>query len=364
MENNQQPNQPPLKDGNKSTPEPNSLPLESTQTATVPPADQTFLTKDPITTPEIEMPKYQMSHDPKIVRAVVGGFIALVVIIGLSIFLAILNNQAKDEKSSTDSTSKTDKKDDAVMTENEKQTQVKNVLNQIKEAATAIDTNLDLTYTTQDVYDTNSPNYLVSSARTAMPLEKSFGFVITATDSSDLIKLMVGKATEKITGLGFNIYEDVPQNISGQNGWINTSKKMICTPISDNETSLSISCGHTSWLSAEKIALTNLLADAYKKEEGEYPEYIDASPKEIEDSPFRPYQKIVATMPNFAGLFYRPSSDADWVYFRGTQSVITCKDYYADTGAHHAFQGDVCLDYQNQMSTVKENIPTEESRAR
>ena len=301
------------------------------------------------------MPTYKPAQDPKMVRVIAGGIIAIVMIIGLSIFLTMLNKQTDStEVNPSASPSQKDEKEESYMTENEKQTLVKDILSEVKESAMSID-DTDVDYVGQDIYDTDFPIYLANGAKTAMPLEKSFGFIITANDNSELIKSMVGKASEKLTELDFEEYEDIEQNISGEHGWINTKKKIVCTPIKNNLTSMSLSCGHTSWLSAEKIALGNALAEAYKAKEEKYPTYISANPQKIENSPYQPYQKLIASIQNFAGLFYRSSSDADWVYFASTQAALPCKDYYADQGARHAFQGDVCLDADGQNSTVEES---------
>ena len=311
---------------------------------------------DPNLQADLAISNYKTSRDPKIIRIAIIGVVAIVMIIGLSIFLSNLNKKDQsDESDKSSSTSKTEEKEDDFKTEKEKQALVKDVLNKVKEAATKNIDAQEQNITSQDVYDTNPPLYLPSSAKSAMPLEKSFGFIITADSNPELVKIMVGKASEELTKQGFTTYEDVEQDMSGSYGYINKDDKTICTPITNNETSLSLSCGHTSWLSTDRIALGNALAEAYKAEEGKYPANISADPDKIEDSPYRPYQKIVTQIANFAGLFYRASSDAEWVFFRGTQAAISCSIYQTDAGARHAFQGDVCLDSNNQMSTVKES---------
>ncbi len=53
----------------------------------------------------------------------------------------------------------------------------------------------------------------------------------------------------------------------------------------------------------------------------------------------------------FAGLFY--AKDANWTYWRGTQSIINCKDYNTND-LQRAFEGDTCYDTKAKASaTVK-----------
>ncbi len=312
-----------------------------------------------VPTPDIALPTYKTPHDPKMVRVVAGGIIAIVMIIGLSIFLTALNRQTGqgDGDNTTDASSGSSKKEESYLTENEKQALVKNVLTEVKEAAIDVD---KTTYSIQDVYDSDNPLYFVSGAKVPTFLNKSFGFVVTAPDQPDLIKQMSENAKAKLKKLGFVIYKDAGEDASGSYGWLDSNNKIICTPLRDNLTTLSLSCGHTSWIPSEKVALINSLATAYMKKEGELPLYINALPDEIEDSPYEPYQKLVATLPDSAGLFYRASSDAEWVYFLGTQAAVPCSKYYADTGAKYAFQGDTCLDANGELAKVKETITEED----
>lgn len=344
-------------------------------------------------TPDIALPTYKTPHDPKMVRVIAGGIVAIVMIIGLSIFLTALNRQTGqgDDDNTTDTSSGSSKKEESYLTENEKQAKVKKILNEIKTAATDTDeiassitdnssdafaendiseddiledsSTSDATklpYSIQDVYDSDNPLYFVSGAKVPTFLNKSFGFVVTAPDQPELIKQMSENAKAKLKKLGFATYKDAGEDISGAYGWLNSNDKIVCTPLRDNLITFSLSCGHTSWIPSEKVALVNSLATAYIKKEGELPLYINALPDEIEDSPYEPYQKLVATLPDSAGLFYRASSDTEWVYFLGTQTAVPCSKYYADAGAKHAFQGDTCLAANGELAKVKETVTEED----
>ena len=333
-------------------PQPNVQPTPTTPPEPVP-APGPNSEREPVIAPEVILPGYKPPRDPKIMRVVAGGIIALVMVVGLSIFLTVLNKKTEPQNSDSSTPSSSTEKKDSTVSESEKQALVKNVFTEIRGILPSDSSK----YTLQDVYDTTFPSFIGSGAKAAMPLEKSYGMVVTAKgdDAEQTITSLATDARAKIIKLGFTEYKDVVQGIDDSYGWINRDSKIVCTPIIDNITSLSLSCGHTSWLSAETIALGNALSEAFKIKEGEYPVYIDAKPSRIENSPYRPYQKITASMYGFAGLFYRPSSDASWVYFAGTQAAIPCEQYYADSGARHAFQGDVCTTATGELSKVSES---------
>lgn len=324
---------------------------------------------EPVIAPEVIMPSYKPPRDPKIIRVVAGGIIAIVMVIGLSIFMTSLSKKVEPSTNPGETTDGSDKKESVQLTESEKQTLVKNVLNQVKDAAISLDSSessddksedvadtVKTTYSVQDVYDSDNPAYLATGAKAPTSTEKSFGFIITAPDQPELIKKMAENAKTKLVKIGFTVYKDATQDIAGDLGWYNGTDRIICTPLRNAYNTLSFSCAHTSWISTEKVALINGLAEAYKNKEGEYPAFISAKPEDVENSPYQPYQKITATMRGFAGLFYRASSDAKWVYFMSTQSAIPCKAYEDDAGARHAFQGDVCQDASGEMSKVTEKI--------
>ena len=338
MENENQP---------QSTEQPAAQP---TQTQPTPPQPTP---PEPVIAPEVILPTYKPPRDPKLVRVIAGGIIAIVVVIGLSIFLTVLNKKTEPVSNNTSNNSTETEKSETAVSESEKQTLVKNVFSEIKEVLPDDEPK----FSVQDVYDTTFPNYVATGAKTAMPLEKSYGIVVSssADNAEELISSIVQDTKAKIIKLGFTEYKDAAQTIDGSFGWINKTSKIVCTPINDNITSMSLSCGHTSWISTEKIALGNALSEAYKTKEGEYPAYIDAKPSNIENSPYQPYQKITASVAGAAGLFYRASSDATWVFFMATQAAIPCATYYEDQGARHAFQGDVCTTASGELSKVQES---------
>ncbi|MBR3263870.1 hypothetical protein IKF94_01375 [Candidatus Saccharibacteria bacterium] len=305
-------------------------------------------TPAPIITPEAIIPPYQPKTNPKIVAVIAGGIVALVLIISLSIFLSALNKQAETTKNNEPAVENTEKTE-VVLTETQKQALVKNVLNELRKVEQLVSNNDVIT--TQDIYDTNSPYYLATGVKSAMPLERSFGLTISVENNQQLLNTLAEHISSKLVDdMNFEKYDY---------GWLNSEKNLICGPVSVSNNSLTITCGHTSWLSTEKIALGNALAEAYKESEGEYPTFLDADPDTIKNSPYRPYQKVFAVVGNELGLFYRPSDKGSWVYFTSTDGTLSCSDYYADSGAQHAFQGETCLDAEGQTSTVKESTASE-----
>lgn len=337
------------------TPEPTSAPTVEPQPKVNPkPTIEPQPTTEPVIAPEVLLPTYQTPKDPRMIRLVAGGIIALIIVIGLAITLKQLNNQATTSSDVESSSSSETQKKEKGLTESEKQAIVKNVFQEIKKTLPEDETK----YSVQDIYDTTFPNYLATGAKTPMPLEKSYGIIISIKDDKpeDLTQSIATDAKASTIKQGFTSYTDGGKDSKGNTGWLNKDLKVLCTPITNNETSVSLSCGYTSWLSAEKIALGNALAEAYKTTEEEYPAVIDANPSDIENSPYRPYQKITATMLDKVGLFYRPSSDGDWVFFGLAKSGgISCSEFYSDSGARHAFQGEVCLDADGALSTVSES---------
>ncbi|MBQ9402954.1 hypothetical protein IJU22_00015 [Candidatus Saccharibacteria bacterium] len=344
---------------NQPTPEPTP---EPTQAPTVAPSPEVTPapTEEPIIVPDISNISYSVPHNPRMARVIAGGVIAVVTIAGLGIALKALGNSQK-AVNVTPSESSTNKSENVeiVVTESEKQALVKNVLADIKSAIASVDANSipdseeeDIATSIQDVYDTNSPLYIPSSAKVAIPLEKSFGLQISA--SRALMGLMADQAKAKLSELGFVEYQDVKQNLSGDYGYIDKENNILCGAFDANTNIVTFSCGHTSWISPEKIALANSLAEAYKEKQGDYPVMISASAEDIKNSPYQPYQKLTVTLGNAAGLFYRSDKSASWVFFAATQAPIPCEKYYEDSGARHAFQGEKCLDKSGSVTEVSE----------
>ena len=139
---------------------------------------------------------------------------------------------------------------------------------------------------------------------------------------------------------GFKRYTKVSTTMTSDTEFYNSDTNIICSPIVAS-IPLAFSCGNTSWISQEKIDLSNDLAVAYQEKNNEYPLTISVSEKDVENSPYVPYQRVTANLGSFAGLFYRTSKDASWRYFTGTQAVLDCSAYDTEV-LKRAFAGEVC----------------------
>lgn len=321
---------------------------------------------DIIITPD--QPSAKKNPNKKLIITLAAALVGLAVIIGVVLLIMNLNKKPETvspaESSAKTETAKTEK----TLTSAEKEAAVKEVLTELKAAVTtttnpagaAEETNDNTETTTefQDVYDSASPLYKPEDMEVGLAMEKSFGIYYTkeVPEGSDLsdIRFMVNKIRSKLEELGFSIYTGV-ELTSGTTEYINEADEIICSGI-ETTLPLTISCSHLSWLSAEKIALVDLLAKAYYEKEKTYPAIIDATQADVKNSIYEPYQKLTASLGDAAGLFYRATKSASWVFFAGTQAALPCEDYYADTGARRAFAGDVCYDKTTQEnSTVQVN---------
>ena len=249
----------------------------------------------------------------------------------------------------------------------EKESAVKNVVAELKQVAEEILTVEDeefggtkIIQQVQNTYDSGAPYYKPLGAKVGIPLDDSYGLNIEAFNESweseaydkymeTYMNPIAAAVENKLTELGFEAYTDV-QLIFGQKQYLSEETGVICLPSSS--ASYNINCSHTSWIAADKVAFINLLADAFEKKEGTLPAIMYATLDRIENSPYAPYQKLTATIDNYAGLFYRSNTDAAWVYFTGTQAMLPCSKYDDDVGARRAFQGEKCYNEKTQEEEI------------
>ena len=130
--------------------------------------------------------------------------------------------------------------------------------------------------------------------------------------------------------------------------YLNKETGVICSLSGSAPENADITCSHTSWLSKEKIALINQLADAAGDD---YP-MIHASVADIVDSSKTPYQRLIAGSDFGVITFYRVSPDSEWKLFTDhTELAIECKQFDTDD-LKKAFFGEPCEDDNGQESTV------------
>lgn len=283
---------------------------------------------------------------------IIAGAIGIAAIVAIVIFLVILASSKKEEpvKNIEQPVAQEEKeKPKKDMTAAEKEAVIKSVLADFKSAAkTAVD-DIDLTF--QDIYDTNSPYYLPKNANTGIMLDKSFGIHFASKNTEDLavIEKVAEAVRNELDELGFVEYDKIA--LMGGPQYLDEEKNVICGVIT---TSLpfEVTCGHTSWITTEKLAFINSLAEAYYKKEGKYPIALNASKDAIKDSVFEPYQRLEASMPGAGAIFYRPSKTADWVFFTAGQAAPTCAEFSKDAGARRAFQGQTCVNNSGELETI------------
>ena len=200
----------------------------------------------------------------------------------------------------------------------------------------------------QDTYDTDAPYFLPANAKTGIALDKAFG--IYANGLELMVADTVAKAvTAKLKDLGFVKYDEIP--LMAGPAWYDEDNDLICAPVVAG-TPFRVSCGHTSWITTEKLAFINSLADAYYAAKDEYPAALNASKTNIVDSVFEPYQRLVASLPDAGAIFYRPSETGKWVFFTSGQAAPSCEEFAKDAGARRAFQGESCVNAAGKTMTV------------
>ncbi len=204
-------------------------------------------------------------------------------------------------------------------------------------------------------YDANFPIYKSDSAKTGMPLEKSYEiskyFIQPETDATK--EKLTNTAKNVLSSMGFVEYKDANTEdgylplapMSAQ--YINKSTGVLCAI---SQAVSYITCGNTSWLSEEYVSLLNNLAEAYKEKQKSYPIFIMRNKAEIKNSTVSPYQTITVVFGNAAQLFYRASNTSKWVYFTATQNTIGC-DRYNTQDLKNAYASDTC--YDSSLKTTR-----------
>lgn len=203
------------------------------------------------------------------------------------------------------------------------------------------------------VYDNAMPEYQPEGMLVKMPLTRAYGFRIDNADDAVLRDTLMsedlaGKLIGVLEGRGYSLYDE----ILGTRDYLNEQTGIICG-LSMNSVPFVVSCGYTGWISQDTAEreLLNSLAEAYRKNQGEYPARLYASAQNIHNSSRAPYQTITTGLQGAAGLFYRKGEDGDWKFFAGAQAVLSCKLYETEE-EQKAFADEVCYDEAKQQ-----NIP-------
>ena len=318
-----------MEEGNFTQPVQQAQPTESIE----PVAPETPV--DPVPTAPIEpiMPNDNKKLNNKVLIILGIVVVAVIAIVAIVFAMNSGNKTEETQQNTSNSEQETKKKPN-------KDTVVRDVITGLNDSLDAYLKKEKVSTELEQIYDQVIPIYK-SSSKVAIPLEKSYGLKSSADISTSVSDDLVLETKEYLTDSGFKLYKDV--ELTGeQKQYLNKDTGVLCYVV--DGVPFSVACGHIDWVTADNSALIDSLAEAYKAVEGEYPLFIGATKKNIQDSPFEPYQKLQVNLPGAAGLFYRPSATADWVFFAATQAVISCEKYESDAGARKAFQGEKCYD--------------------
>ncbi|MBR2658673.1 hypothetical protein IKD57_02120 [Candidatus Saccharibacteria bacterium] len=203
-------------------------------------------------------------------------------------------------------------------------------------------------------YDNGGVSYKFDGAKVATPTTGAYSLFTADASNSDtpIIETMGNAITAKAKELGFIEYTENTYNLAGRPSYYLPSSQIICAGIDVGTIYyINISCASTSWHTQESIDLTNQLADAYYAKVGSYPHDINATYPKIENSLYRPYQRMETTTLGAILLFYRTSPDAAWQFFKGTQAISSC-DEFNTPDLRRAFAGTTCVTNGYQQTTV------------
>ena len=305
--------------------------------------------------PQSPLPEIPASNDNKKrgpIFYVVAGLIGVAAIIAIIIFanMIINANKKQSEPQKEQTVAPVEQPEEKkTMTAAEKEAAAKDVLASLKTAAEKSVGGTVLKF--QDIYDTYFPYYVPKNAKTGLQLDKAFSIYYNSESTNDInvIETAAEAVRDKLDELGFVEYDEVA--LAGGPQYIDEETGVICGTVSSGIPFI-ITCGHTSWITTEKLAFVNSLAEAYYEKMQKYPDALNASKSDIVDSVFEPYQRLIASMPDAGAVFYRSSPTASWVFFAAGQAAPTCAEYAKDTGARRAFQGQTCLNASGQVETI------------
>lgn len=199
------------------------------------------------------------------------------------------------------------------------------------------------------LYDYRSLMYRPEGVKTAIPLTRSYGFVVDETADEAFSRVMlsdqlVGALRQALKAQGFVEYIDSGMDYM----YLNDKTGVICQ-LSEPSMPYWVTCSHIDWVEQETLGLVDELAEAYREKTGEYPFLLERI--KVQDSSTRPYQFVQVSVGGAMGMFYRVNQDADWQFFKGTQMVLSCSEFGTDD-LKKAFSDSVCYD-ESIDQTVK-----------
>lgn len=193
--------------------------------------------------------------------------------------------------------------------------------------------------------------YRSNDWKSATDLSLTYGFEVSSSISPSwkTVETLISALTNELLQRGFQEYQ---LKTMGSKEYINEQTGIICS-VGEASLPYTFGCSSVNWYDAENVELINDLAEAYKKQEGDYPHFIATSESAVEDSGYERYQRLMVNLYGAAGWFYRVSPESEWVFFRGAQDAIPCSDFNTDD-LRRAFVGVGCRNEKTQMDeTVK-----------
>lgn len=181
-------------------------------------------------------------------------------------------------------------------------------------------------------------------------LDKSYGIKYPQI-GLDKAGMLYEKTVSNLESLGFVKNEQL-SNPVGSDSFLDSKNNIFCD--TSNSSPFIVACGYYKWVTDEKIALINQLAEAYKRKEGKLPYSISITKNNIiKDSNVSPYQNLWVNGGGAALLFYRTSPSAEWQFFTGAQGLLSCSKYNTQD-LKNAFAGEACFNEANGAeSTVQ-----------
>lgn len=202
-------------------------------------------------------------------------------------------------------------------------------------------------------YETYPILYRPEELRISVALNRSYGLMLDSNNYTDSMALrnkyidkfltvVPEKMREYLRGRGFSQYDEYDTEYMNDEG-------IICQ-IGASWPDPAIQCAYKDWYNAKIAAFSNEVAIGANYPEGEY---LGLNPDDlvIEDSKYKPYQRMTGGVLGAVGLWYRASPDTPWQWFGGFQAVPECSEYKTDD-LKKAFAGEVC--YEGEEEKVVE----------
>ncbi len=193
-------------------------------------------------------------------------------------------------------------------------------------------------------YDTTFPYYAPEGTNdTMIPLDRSYSLSYAPSNSSypqlydDLMKGNTQRMLARV--LTDNGFKENEGTLPGANSYLN-NQNILCS-MGMGGWPFSVSCGSTSWVDHTDIKLAGELSVAYQEKTGNSLGYVTLHDAKVEDSEYKPYQRLQVGVVDALGLFYRTSPDSKWQFFIATQAPLACSDFDTDD-LKRAFMGESC----------------------